>query len=104
VATKSVTAVFPSLLDWDGTGAESFLPTSLAAFEVWDEVGNTDQAIHFGMFCWTDDLLAGRMVERLGVGVEEGQGVADETRETVRWINDQRRLMYDSVCRVEYAI
>jgi len=70
------------LLDWDGTGVENFSPTGLAASEVWDELDHADQTIHFGMFCWTDDPLAGRVVERLGAGVEEGRGVADETRET----------------------
>jgi hypothetical protein len=69
------------LLDWDGTGVESFSPTGLVVFEVWDELDNAGQTIHFGMFCWTDDLLAGRVVERLGAGVEEGRGGADETRE-----------------------
>jgi hypothetical protein len=29
-----------------------------------------------------DDLLAGRVMERLGAGGGEGRGVADETRET----------------------
>jgi hypothetical protein len=33
------------------------------------------------MFCWTDDVLADQVVERLGAGVEEGRGIADETRE-----------------------
>jgi hypothetical protein len=33
------------LLDWDGTEVESFSPTGLAAFEVWDEAANADQTI-----------------------------------------------------------
>ena len=40
------------------------------AFEVWDELANADETIHFGMDFWTDDVLADRAVERLGAGVE----------------------------------
>ncbi len=59
------------VLDYDGTRLESyFSPTDLVAFEVWDELANADQSIHFAMFFWTDDLLTERVVERLGAGVE----------------------------------
>jgi hypothetical protein len=61
----------PHLLDYAGTGVESFFsPTDLVAFEVWDELANAEESIHFGMFFWTDDVLADRVVERLGAGVE----------------------------------
>jgi len=59
------------LLDYDGTLLESyFSPTDLVAFEVWDELADADETIHFAMFYWTDDLLTDRVVERLGQGVE----------------------------------
>jgi phosphatidylserine/phosphatidylglycerophosphate/cardiolipin synthase-like enzyme len=58
------------LLDYNGTLVESyFSPTDLVAFEVWDELAGADETIHFAMFFWTDDLLANRVVERLGEGV-----------------------------------
>lgn len=61
----------PHLLDYAGTSLESyFSPTDLVAFEVWDELANADESIHFAMFFWTDDLLTDRVVERLGSGVE----------------------------------
>lgn len=47
-----------------------FSPTDLVAFEVWDELAGADETIHFGMFFWTDDLLADRVIERLGQGIE----------------------------------
>jgi len=59
------------LLDYDGTQVESFFsPTDLVALEVWDELAHAEQSIHFGMFFWTDDVLADRVVEQLGAGVE----------------------------------
>ena len=59
------------LLDYDDTRLETyFSPTDLVAFEVWDELAGADETIHFAMFFWTDDLLADRVVERLGAGVE----------------------------------
>ena len=59
------------VLDYDGTFLESyFSPTDLVAFEVWDELADADETIHFAMFFWTDDLLTDRVVERLGEGVE----------------------------------
>jgi phosphatidylserine/phosphatidylglycerophosphate/cardiolipin synthase-like enzyme len=61
----------PHLPDYDGTGVECFFsPTDLVAFEVWDELANAEESIHFGMFFCTDDVLADRVVERLGAGVE----------------------------------
>lgn len=61
----------PHLLDYNGTLVESFFsPTDLVAFEVWDELAGADETIHFGMFFWTDDLLADRVIERLGQGIE----------------------------------
>ena len=59
------------LLDYNGTLLESyFSPTDLVAFEVWDELADADDTVHFAMFFWTDDLLTDRVVERLGAGVE----------------------------------
>jgi phosphatidylserine/phosphatidylglycerophosphate/cardiolipin synthase-like enzyme len=59
------------LLDYNGTLVESyFSPTDLPAFEVWNELANADQTIHFAMFFWTDELLSKRVVERLGNGVQ----------------------------------
>jgi len=61
----------PHLLDYDGTLLKSFFsPTDLVAFEVRDELAAADRTIHFAMFYWTDDLLAGRVIERLGAGVQ----------------------------------
>jgi phosphatidylserine/phosphatidylglycerophosphate/cardiolipin synthase-like enzyme len=66
------------LSDYAGTQVESFFsPTDLVAFEVWDELAQADETIHFAMFFWTDDLLTDRVVERLGDGVEV-YGVWDE--------------------------
>jgi uncharacterized repeat protein (TIGR01451 family) len=59
------------LLDYNGTLVEShFSPTDLVAFEVWDELANADESIHFGMFFWTDDLLTERVLERLNEGIK----------------------------------
>jgi len=61
----------PHLLDYNGTGVESyFSPTDLVAFEVWDELADADATVHFAMFFWTDDLLTRRTIERLNAGVE----------------------------------
>ncbi len=70
------------LLDYDGTLVESyFSPTDLIAFEVWDELAGADETIHFAMFFWTDDLLANRVIERLGEGVAVS-GVWDQLGES----------------------
>lgn len=37
---------------------------------MWDELADADLTIHFGVFFWTGDVLAGRVVERLGAGME----------------------------------
>jgi len=59
------------ILDYDGTALEIyFSPTDLVAFEVWDELASANESIHFAMFSWTDDMLANRVVECLGQGVE----------------------------------
>jgi hypothetical protein len=59
------------LLDYDGTRLESyFSPTDLVAFEVWRELEQADETIHFATFLWTDDLLTERVMERLDAGVE----------------------------------
>jgi phosphatidylserine/phosphatidylglycerophosphate/cardiolipin synthase-like enzyme len=66
------------LLDYNGTGLETyFSPTDLAAFEVWDELANADETIHFAIFFWTDDLLTDQVMQRLEAGVEV-YGVWDE--------------------------
>jgi hypothetical protein len=58
------------LLDYNGTRLESFFsPTDLVAFEVWDELAGADETVHFAMFFLTGDLLADRLVDRLGAGV-----------------------------------
>lgn len=70
------------LLDYNGTMVESyFSPTDLIAFEVRDELTGADESIHFAMFYWTDDLLANRVIERLGQGVEV-YGVWDQLGES----------------------
>jgi len=59
------------LLDFNGTLMESyFSPTDLVAFEVWDELAQTTDSVHFAMFFFTDDVLANRVVERLDAGVQ----------------------------------
>lgn len=58
------------LFNYNGLQLESyFSPTDLVAFEVWDELAEADETIHFAMFFWTDDLLTNRVIERLGAGV-----------------------------------
>jgi phosphatidylserine/phosphatidylglycerophosphate/cardiolipin synthase-like enzyme len=59
------------LFDYQGTMLESyFSPTDLPAFEVWDELGDAEQSVHFAMFYWTDDMLTQRVIQRLGAGVQ----------------------------------
>lgn len=59
------------LFNYNGTHLESyFSPTDLVAFEVWDELAQADETIHFAMFFWTDDLLTDRVIERVGAGVQ----------------------------------
>ncbi len=58
------------LLDYNGTQVKSFFsPTDLVAFEVWNELAQADESIHFAMFYWTDPILADRTIERLDDGV-----------------------------------
>jgi HKD family nuclease len=58
-------------LDYQGTLVESFFsPTDLVAFEVWNELADLDESLHFAMFFWTDDLLTNQVVERLNAGAE----------------------------------
>jgi phosphatidylserine/phosphatidylglycerophosphate/cardiolipin synthase-like enzyme len=55
----------------DGAFVESyFSPTDLTAFEVWDELADADETIHFAMFFWTDELLSRRVADRMQAGVE----------------------------------
>lgn len=69
----------PHLFNYNGTLVESyFSPSDLVAFEVWDELAEADESIHFAMFFWTDDLLTNRTIERLNDGVEV-YGVWDST-------------------------
>jgi len=59
------------LFDYHGTLVESyFSPTDLPAFEVWDELAQTTESVHFAMFYFTDAILADRMLERLADGVQ----------------------------------
>lgn len=59
------------LIQYDDALVESyFSPTDLPAFEVWNELANAEQTIHFAMFFWTDDLLSQRVIERLQGGVQ----------------------------------
>jgi phosphatidylserine/phosphatidylglycerophosphate/cardiolipin synthase-like enzyme len=61
----------PHLLDYNGAGVESyFSPTDLVTFEVWGELAEADESVHFAMFFWTDDVLTERTIERLQEGVE----------------------------------
>ena len=58
------------LFNYNGIRLESyFSPTDLVAFEVWDELAQADETIHFAMFFWTDALLTNRVIERLEGGV-----------------------------------
>ena len=58
------------LFNYNGIRLESyFSPTDLVAFEVWDELAQADETIHFAMFFWTDALLTNRVIERLADGV-----------------------------------
>ena len=47
-----------------------FSPTDLVTFEVWDELADADETIHFAMFTWTDELLSKRVAERIAAGVQ----------------------------------
>jgi phosphatidylserine/phosphatidylglycerophosphate/cardiolipin synthase-like enzyme len=59
------------MMDYDGTILESyFSPTDLVAFEVWEELADADETIHFAMFFWTDDVLTERVVDRLDASVD----------------------------------
>lgn len=59
------------LFNYNGTLVESyFSPTDVVAFEVWDELAQADETIHFAMFFWTDTVLTDRVIEKLGDGVE----------------------------------
>lgn len=59
------------LFNYNGVLVESyFSPSDLVAFEVWDELAQAEETIHFVMFFWTDDLLTNRTIERLEAGVE----------------------------------
>jgi hypothetical protein len=48
----------------------TFSPTDLTAFEMWSELADADETIHFAMFFWTDELLSKRVAERIDAGVE----------------------------------
>jgi predicted CoA-binding protein len=48
----------------------TFSPTDLTAFEVWIELADADETIHFAMFFWTDELLSRQVAERIDAGVE----------------------------------
>jgi hypothetical protein len=54
----------------DGYLESAFSPTDLTAFEVWNELADADETIHFAMFFWTDELLSKRVAERIAAGVE----------------------------------
>lgn len=59
------------LLDYDGTHVETyFSPTDIVAFEVWNELAQADDSIHFAMFFFTDDVLANQLVNRIEDGIE----------------------------------
>ncbi|MCC6607936.1 MAG: lamin tail domain-containing protein [Anaerolineae bacterium] len=60
----------PHLLDYAGTKIESyFSPTDNVAFEVWQELANAEESVHFAMFFFTDNVLSARLVERAESGV-----------------------------------
>ena len=78
------------LVNYSGTLLESyFSPTDLPAFKVWNELAGADETVHFAMFFWTDDILADRVVERLGAGVEV-YGVWDQLGEANVSSQDER--------------
>ena len=69
------------LFNYNGTLVESyFSPTDVVAFEVWDELAEADETIHFAMFFWTDSLLTDRVIEKLGDGVDV-YGIFDQLGE-----------------------
>jgi phosphatidylserine/phosphatidylglycerophosphate/cardiolipin synthase-like enzyme len=89
------------LLDYSGTILESyFSPTDLVAFEVWDELDNADDTIHFAMFFWTDDLLTERVVERIdsAVGV---YGVWDQVGAANQYSADEDLVDAGAHIRIE---
>jgi hypothetical protein len=58
-------------VQYDDAFVEStFSPTDLTAFEVWIELADADETIHFAMFFWTDELLSRQVAERIDAGVE----------------------------------
>lgn len=60
----------PHLLDYTGTKVESyFSPTDNVAFEVWQELANAEESVHFAMFFFTDDVLSEQMVKLAESGV-----------------------------------
>lgn len=60
----------PHLLDYTGTKVESyFSPTDNVAFEVWQELADAEESVHFAMFFFADDVLSDRLVELAESGV-----------------------------------
>ncbi|MCC6604423.1 MAG: lamin tail domain-containing protein [Anaerolineae bacterium] len=71
----------PHLLDYAGTKVESFFsPTDNVAFEVWQELANAEESVHFAMFFFTDNVLSDRLVNLAESGVAV-QGLFDQLGE-----------------------
>jgi len=67
----------PHLLDYAGTKVESyFSPTDNVAFEVWLELANAEESVHFAMFFFADNVLSDRLVTLAESGVA-AQGLFD---------------------------
>lgn len=64
-------------MDYAGTKVESyFSPTDNVAFEVWLELANAEESVHFAMFFFTDNVLSDRLVTLAESGVA-AQGLFD---------------------------
>lgn len=71
----------PHLLDYAGIKVESyFSPTDNVAFEVWQELANAEESVHFAMFFFTDNVLSDRLVSLAESGVAV-QGLFDQLGE-----------------------
>lgn len=59
------------LLDYNGTLVELyFSPSDIVAFEVWNELQEADESLHFAMFFWTDSLLSEIVAMQIPAGLE----------------------------------
>jgi len=89
------------VFNYAGTRVESwFSPTDLVAFEVWEELADADESIHFGMFFWTDAMLSDRVMERMEDGVAM-YGVWDQLGAANAWSVDEALIDAGAQIRIE---